>query len=272
MKKYYLLLVILLLGLSTTAQFINDGGNIDQQTYNFGFSLALNYGSFNVVKRADYQSAFTYYDVNDNAEQVESLAAIRSIGKPGFSLGLLANLKLHRNFDLRFTPNIIFVDRDIEYVYWRPETPDDASPNASAIVMKPAGPDHDDRQLNVRFTNLQYPLLLKFKSNRQGNVRAYVIGGAKYCMDVTSRKKYDEARVNANKFPADAENSLFVNRGYFAWEAGIGLDLYYEYFKCSPELKLSRSFGNVLNQDHNLYSRPLAGLFAELIQFTVHFE
>lgn len=277
MKTYYALMLFFFLGFPSKAQFINDGGNIDQQTYNFGFSLALNYGSFQVVKRDDYHSAFTYYDVNDNAEEVESLAAIRSIGKPGFSLGLLANLKLNRNFDLRFTPNIIFVDRDVEFVYWRPDEgsshPGGELPaDASVLTMKPAGPDREDRRLNVRFTNLQYPLVLKFKSNRQGNVRAYVIGGAKYCMDVTSRKKYDEAMENAGKFPADVENPLFIDRGYFAWEAGIGLDLYYEFFKCSPELKISRSFGNVLNKDDNLYSRPLAGLFAELIQFTVHFE
>src|SRR5690606_23024266 len=94
MKTYYALMLFFFLGFPSKAQFINDGGNIDQQTYNFGFSLALNYGSFQVVKRDDYHSAFTYYDVNDNAEEVESLAAIRSIGKPGFSLGLLANLIL----------------------------------------------------------------------------------------------------------------------------------------------------------------------------------
>src|SRR3546814_5975190 len=87
---------------------------MDRERYNFGFSLALNYGSFDVVKRGNYQDAFEYEDINGNLETVESLAAIRSIGKPGFSLGLLANLNLHRNFDLRFTPNIIFVDRDVE--------------------------------------------------------------------------------------------------------------------------------------------------------------
>ncbi|QEC50992.1 putative protein-translocating porin PorT [Anseongella ginsenosidimutans] len=268
MKKCCVLVLSIFLWLPCVAQFINDGGNIDQQPYNFGFSLALNYGSFNVIKRSDYMEEFQYTNVNEETTTVPPLAAIKSIGKPGFSLGLLANLNLHRNFDLRFTPNIIFVDRDIEYIYQREEAggqPGNNEPPADVLVP-------EDRRLNIRFTNLQYPLLLKFKSNRQGNVRAYVIGGAKFCMDVTSRKKYDEAMSNADEFPADAENSLFIDRNYFAWEAGIGMDLYYEFFKCSPELKISRSFGNVLNNDDNLYSRPLAGLFAELVQFTIHFE
>lgn len=270
MKRYCLLICFGCFWHSALSQFINDGGNIDQQPYNFGFSLAVNYGSFNVIKGGHYQDQFVYTDVNDQNTTVAPLAAVRAIGKPGFSLGLLANLKLTRNFDLRFTPNIIFVDRDIEYIYQRPVDPGGADPgNGDQPEVLPVP---EDRQLNIRFTNLQYPFLLKFKSNRQGNVRAYVIGGVKFCMDVTSRKKYDEAMANADEFPADVENPLFIDRNYFAWEAGIGLDLYYEFFKCSPEIKLSRSFGNVLNNDDNLYSRPLAGLFAELVQFTVHFE
>ena len=269
MKKCAILVLVVFLWLPSRAQFINDGGNIDKEPYNFGFSLALNYGSFNVIKRGNYQQEFQYTNVNEEISTVPPLAAIKSIGKPGFSLGLLANLKLQRNFDLRFTPNIIFVDRDIEYIYQQNE------PGAEPPVgNEPPDviPAFENKRLNIRFTNLQFPMLLKFKSNRQGNVRAYVIGGAKFCMDVTSRKKYEESMVNADKFPADTDNSLFIDRNYFAWEAGIGMDLYYEFFKCSPELKISRSFGNVLNNDDNMYSRPLAGLFAELVQFTVHFE
>lgn len=261
MKKLYGLALCVFAFLPSSAQYLNDGGGIDLEPYNFGFSLALNYGSFNVIKRAGYKDQYPpYEDVNGTPSTVPPYAAIRSVGKPGFSLGLLANLKLHRNFDLRFTPNILFVDRDIEYVY---RTTDGAG-NGESLP--------ENKTVNIRFTNLQYPLLLKFKSNRQGNVRAYIIGGAKYSMDVTSRKKYNEALLNAEKFPADEENTLFIDRGYFSWEAGIGVDLYYEFFKCSPELKISRSFGNVLHNDENLYSHPLAGLFAELVQFTVHFE
>lgn len=271
MKKIYGLLLLAAGALPASAQYINNAGGIDQEWYNFGFSLALNYGSFNVIKRADYQEVYEpLADVNGDEETVAPFGTIRSIGKPGFSLGLLANLKLNRHFDLRFTPNIIFVDRDIEYVYR-----EEVSPGASAEPDLPGSeplPVPETARLNIRFTNMQYPLLLKFKSKRQGNVRAYVIGGAKYSMDVTSRKKYNEAKENARKFPADPENPLFVDRGYFAWEAGIGVDLYYEFFKCSPELKISRSFNSVLYRDENLYSRPLAGLFTELVQFTVHFE
>src|SRR3546814_282727 len=159
MKAFGSLFLSLLLWMPLRAQFINDGGNIDRERYNFGFSLALNYGSFDVVKRGNYQDAFEYEDINGNLETVESLAAIRSIGKPGFSLGLLANLNLHRNFDLRFTPNIIFVDRDVEFKYWQPGGDTD---NTEAVM--------EDQRLNIRFTNMQFPLLLKFKSNRQGNI------------------------------------------------------------------------------------------------------
>src|SRR3546814_3865768 len=82
MKAFGSLFLSLLLWMPLRAQFINDGGNIDRERYNFGFSLALNYGSFDVVKRGNYQDAFEYEDINGNLETVESLAAIRSIGKP----------------------------------------------------------------------------------------------------------------------------------------------------------------------------------------------
>lgn len=257
------LAVGLLAGVEETAeaQFLNNADGIDKEWYNFGFLLSINIHSFDVVKEANYTADFSreYENESGYIADVPPLAAVRPVPKPGFNLGLLANLKLHANFDLRFTPNIVFTDSDMEYVYQDGSQPE---------------------MVNTRITNIQLPMLLKFKSNRQKNIRVFLTGGVKYIADVTSRKRYDQALEVATQdpgVPVDAwENSavgpVFLDRNIWAWEAGVGVDLYFEFFKCSPELKFSRSFNNVLLQTGNRYSRPLAGLFAEMVQFTIHFE
>ena len=53
---------------------------------------------------------------------------------------------------------------------------------------------------------------------------------------------------------------------------GIGFDLYFEYFKLSPEIKLSNSFGNVLLPETHPFSAPINKLSLHTIMFSLYFE
>lgn len=246
MKKALLFVIFAFLCLSVNAQFLNTGGDIDHERLNFGFLLGIDRGSFVVAKQSDFSiPGSNPYTPND------TLQAIKPLGSMGFSLGLLANLNLSKNFDLRFTPKFSFIDRQLEFEY-----------NKAS--------DRKVYNKKVESTFLELPLLLKFKSDRQRDVRMYIIGGIKYVTDIRSKKKKnDDSDFN----PDDDRKLVKINNSFFAVEAGIGADIYLEYFKFSPEFKLSRSMSNVMKKgDDNLFTRPLAGLFAEAFHFTMYFE
>ena len=65
-----------------------------------------------------------------------------------------------------------------------------------------------------------------------------------------------------------------TNRNILWYEAGVGFDFYFEFFKLSPEIKWSQSVNNVLasNSSPNAYSTPLEKLFLRNFQFSLYFE
>ena len=59
-------------------------------------------------------------------------------------------------------------------------------------------------------------------------------------MDIVSKKKKDDsALIASEKYLKSIPNSLW-------YEAGLGLDIYFEWFKLSPEIKFSQTTKSVL--------------------------
>jgi hypothetical protein len=124
-------------------------------------------------------------------------------------------------------------------------------------------------QRKVQGTLIDLPLGIKLKSDRRKNFRAYVIGGAKYSVDIVSKKKTDDIALSPEaKYLKSLKNTVW-------YEAGLGFDLYFEFFKLSPELKFSQSRRSVLKDRDRLenpYTAPINKLFVRNIQFSLYFE
>ena len=58
----------------------------------------------------------------------------------------------------------------------------------------------------------------------------------------------------------------------YGWEAGIGMDIYFEYFKFSPEIKTCQTIGNALYRDIYPYTQSIESIYPQLIQISLHFE
>ena len=91
---------------------------------------------------------------------------------PGFALGIISDFRLHQYIRLRFTPNISFASRSIEY------TLQNTKHDSTKIYKK-----------NVESTFLIFPLELKLQSKRLDNFGAFVIIGGGYTLDLASNKK-----------------------------------------------------------------------------------
>ena len=160
---------------------------------------------------------------------------------PGIGLGAITNLHLGNNWDIRLMfPVISFVQRNIKYEF-----------------------ETITRETEVESAYCDLSLLVKFKSDRRKNARVYVIGGFRASYDLASTVDQDR---NINKPVVSLKP---FTTGY---EAGFGLDLYFEFFKFSPEIKFCNTFGSALFHDGYIYTESLQGIAPQLIQISLHFE
>jgi hypothetical protein len=178
---------------------------------------------------------------NENFYKNDSLQSIYVKPFAGFNLGVLANFHFGEFIDLRLIPSISFAQRNIEYTF----------KDSSGSVAK------------IESAYLELPVVFKIKSVRHRNVRFYIVGGFIYSYDLSSNK-------GADRKPNEA--FVAVNSQNIGYQIGCGFDLYFPYFKFSPELKLTNGLNNVLVKDGSLYTNTIDGLFSKILQVNFYFE
>ena len=191
----------------------------DFQKIHFGFTLGINNLNFNLQQN-------TKITTND------SLKTIHTKGQKGFNLGIVSNLRLGKYTDLRFVPALIFGERLLDYTFLD-------SLNT-----------YNDEIKRIESTILDFPIYIKYKSDRYNNFRVYVIGGLKYSMDIASQDKIDD----------EGQDIVKLKRNDLMGEIGFGIDFYLEYFKFSPQIKLSQGFINLLKTDQSIYTQSISNL------------
>lgn len=263
-RKLSFIIPLLMVSTATFAQ--NWGGGIDDEDWSFGFNFQYISAEYKILKKPNWRSPFyevpnaldPSYDPNSGIPITPNLNAISSAPSQGFGLGFVMNRMISDNFDIRATPSLIFSDRVVTYEY-EPMAPIDVGNGQTKNFQKVV-----DKK--VQATMFEFPLGIKVKSNRLNNFRLYWLGGAKYSIDIASKKKtFDEGEAAVNKF-------LKNKRNYLSYETGIGFDIYFEYFKMSPEIKLSYSANDLLQHDNTVYANPIDKLKLRQLTFSLIFQ
>jgi hypothetical protein len=218
------------------------GGGADQTDLSFGFSFSYVSSYFKIVKQPNWRTP--YFDPGVNKSITDSLNSITSRPLPGFGIGFITRYRLTDHLEARITPSLIFADRPLTYTY----------PTASEDVTK-----------SIQATNIDFPLSIKLKSDRIDDFRAYLLGGVKYSFAVGKGNAIAGDINPLDQIPKNVQ-------GFGSYEVGMGCDIYFEFFKLSPEIKLSNSFGNVLAPANDPYSSPISKLSLHTITFSLIFE
>jgi hypothetical protein len=109
---------------------------------------------------------------------------------------------------------------------------------------------------------VSFPLQVKFRSDRIGNFRVYMLGGSKLDFDLASNAK-------ARK----AEDMLKIGKVDYGVEGGVGFNFYFKSFIFSPEIKISNGLGNLHSRNENLnYSSVVDKIQSRMIVFSIHLE
>lgn len=200
----------------------------DSKKVHFGFMIGL----AQVKLSANYSESYYQNQSFRKAEVVE---------KPGFNVGIVADYKLTETLNLRFVPALTLTKRELNF-----EFQDGTSVNTFI--------QEDESAL------LDIPLSLKFRSDRVGNARPYVIGGVRYVKDMSSKKEVDEVSI------------LRLQDTDFAVTLGAGVDFYLEYFKFGFEIKYQHGLNNLLVEDESIYSSAFESLHHRGLYFCLTFE
>lgn len=166
---------------------------------------------------------------NSNTITNDTLRTLYTKSQKGFNLGIVSNLSIGKYTDLRFVPALIFGERHLYYGF------------VDSLNI------NDERIKKIESTLIDFPIYIKYKSARYNNFRTYVIGGLKYSMDIASQDKIDD----------EGQEIVKLKRNDLMGEIGFGFDFYLEYFKFSPQIKLSYGFLNLLTKDSSIYTKSL---------------
>ncbi|RZL32957.1 MAG: PorT family protein [Pedobacter sp.] len=242
-KKVSLIISLFMVTFTAFAQ--NWGGGVDDEDLHFGFSFQYISAEYKILKKNNWQQLF--FDTQNNNIPINGkLQSISSIPTMGFGIGGLLNKRINNYFDARISPMFIFSDRIVRYQYEN---------NSSAIEDVTLQNLNNIIDKKIQATLLEMPISIKIKSNQLNNIRTYFQVGAKYSLDIGSKKKnFDEGEMPINKL-------LKNKRSYFSYETAAGLDFYFEYFKTSTEIKYSFSTSSVLKDDDTPFANPIDKLF-----------
>lgn len=188
------------------------------------------------------QSSFRLRTSESFLQSADTLKGLEVKPFIGLHLSGIADYKIGEHFNLRILPGISFAERNIQYTF---------------ILEK------QNRNVKIESTYFQLPLLLKYKSKRYRNVRFYTIAGASFYYDLSSKK--DAPRSLGDPVVA-------LQPETFNYEIGLGLDLYWHFFKFSPEIKVVNSMGSVLVRDGYVFTESIGELISRVIYISFHFE
>jgi hypothetical protein len=208
----------------------------DDRTIHFGFMLGVN------------SSNFKSYPVTD-AYAKYGLKSLENASQPGGQVGIVSTLKLWTPIvRLRFVPTLSFQERVLKYYF------EDPDPAATKDIY------NEER---VNSTNLDFPLMLQFRTLRLNNFASYVLVGGQYSYDLQSVEKSSQNYLDP---------FIKIKADDFQGQVGAGVEFFAAYFKFGFEVKYSQAFSNSLIQDNTSSSRPIDALYNRVWWISLIFE
>lgn len=208
---------------------------IDMRRWHYGFLFGVHMQDFEFVNNG-------YLHTTEEGVQESWFTDVASY-TPGFSVGVLGELRLTEYLSLRFIPTMYFGDKTVTF-----------REQSSGSVVRQA----------VRSTYLSVPVDVKWSAQRFNNYRPYVVAGLAPMVDLTVKR----------------QRALLVQRADVGLEVGFGCDFYLPFFKLIPELKFCFGLSDVMVKDRsdltdkNLlkYTQSLDRASSRMVMLTFYFE
>ena len=184
---------------------------------------------------------FTRFTLRHNEDFVtkDSAYVIQSPVKAAFRMGFTINAYLNERFDIRTTPSVSLYERQVKFSY----------PNGTEKIEKRES------------TWIEIPLLLKYKSERRGNSRMYLIAGATLGLE-----------TNVKRSRTGGAGTLATKSSDVTLDYGIGFEQFFEFFKLAPELRFSHGLTNIFQPSKNSLGAGLNKMTTHTVTLYLNFE
>lgn len=189
--------------------------------------------------------------LEDGTTQQQTIVCDADRWNTGFSVGVLANLRLNEYLNLRFSPTMHFGAKHLTFY------------NLTDMGQQEELP-HEERQ-DMKNTYVAFPLDLKFCAERWNNYRPYMTAGINPMINLTGKSQ---------DFVQLKRSDLFL-------EVGLGCDFYLPFFKLIPELKFCYSLSDAIDHKHaeelkdankRIYTNAVTSGHSKMIVLTLYFE
>jgi len=147
---------------------------------------------------------------------------------------------------LRFLPTLSFQERILNY-----------KSLDSVNFMKGVAEER------VNSTNIDFPLMLQFRTKRYNNFAAYALFGGQYSIDLQSQEKASQNYIDP---------FVKIKRFDLQGQIGGGIEFFAPFFKVGFEIKYSHGFKSSFVQDLTPVSKPINQLYNKGWWFSIIFE
>lgn len=248
MKRFLTLLLTGLTVLNAAAQMdrrVQNKPYIDLRPLHFGILIGTH------LQDIELENVGPYMMTDDDGNVTEQyIMCDADKWNQGFSVGVLAEMRLSEHFSLRLTPSMHFGGKHLTFLNMK--------------QLDPQGRPLQQTQ-DMKNTYVSIPLDIKFAAPRWNNHRPYIMAGINPMINLTGG---DQDMIRIKKY-----NTMV--------EVGLGCDFYLPFFKLIPELKFCFGLGDVLDKNHinelrdaNLraYAGSVSSAQSKMFVLTFYFE
>ncbi|WP_437918213.1 PorT [Sphingobacterium sp. LRF_L2] len=204
---------------------------------------------------------------------MDRFQAIESAVSHGMSVGIPIEIRFTDNLSSMIQPSFMFINN--QGIEFSGRTEDGEERHVTRRMRHEV-----NNTQGSNFNSLEFPFSLRFRSdekmlkNKFHRYRGYVSLGTRYTRWIDISGEYKQwSNVPLENRP----QTLIFKPGYFSWEAGIGVEIFFPFFRVSPEIKFIQSLGDVLDHSHilsqeNAFMAPLGKTQIKNIQFSLIFQ
>jgi len=247
--KRTLLLIFLMLSVTIVSvaqqRRVQNKPYIDLRPLHLGISIGLN------MQDVEFQNVGPQTITMDDGSQLPaSVLCDADMWNPGFSVGVLADFRLHQHLSLRISPTMHFGSKHLVF--------------RNLLDPTESGRPRETTQ-DMKNTYLSVPVDLKFSAQRFNNYRPYVIAGINPMINLTGKD----------------QDFVHLKRYDLMFEVGLGCDFYLPFFKLIPELKFCYGIIDALDQSHvneltdinkRAFAQSVSSAHTKMVVLTLYFE